>query len=396
MSIETTVAAASHLLANRFGGAQELSQPEDLGGDGPALVLRVRVAPNPFLQERTVVVKQLLPLSDDAGDSGAAMIREVVAYQYTNTLAEHLRPGPLLLAHDLDQRLMILSDAGDGVSFTDVLTLGDAEARRSGLRKLGRALGTMHAATSSGEASFETLHRRQCMKHGVDPDGELSRDVDVAGLASTGIRLLEDDGVPVNPTVRAFAEDSSSRHGHQHLRAFTPFDLTPDNIMLTERVVFLDYEWAGFRDVAFDVASVIAGFPQDTTTPLPDEGDVTEFIAAWRSEVEAAWPAVRDDAVLAGSVMTALIGWALMGLSLLHYGTLDVRRAGQAGPGVTRGDGSHISTMPQEHLRDLATTAEAIRRFAGAMDDPRFPAVGEFAGALLERLARLGATPQVR
>lgn len=94
LNIDSALGSATHLLANRFGGTPELTHPEDLGGSGDSLVIRVRVTPNPFLQERTVVIKQLPPVAEDADSSEAtaALIREVVAYQYTNTLAEGTAP----------------------------------------------------------------------------------------------------------------------------------------------------------------------------------------------------------------------------------------------------------------------------------------------------------------
>ena len=99
LSIDSVLERAAHLLGNRFGGTPELTHPEDLGGSSDSVVLRVKVTPNPFLQERTVVIKQLPPVDGSATDADApseesaeaaeaAMIREVVAYQYTNTLAE--------------------------------------------------------------------------------------------------------------------------------------------------------------------------------------------------------------------------------------------------------------------------------------------------------------------
>ena len=110
---QQTVNAAASVLAARFGGTPELSHAEDLGGSGASLVLRCRVSPNPFLQERTVVIKQLpqfVRTNNEQSDLHAdelALIREIVAYQYTNTLPEQVRPGPLLLAYDVDQLSLI-------------------------------------------------------------------------------------------------------------------------------------------------------------------------------------------------------------------------------------------------------------------------------------------------
>ena len=59
LSVAAVGESAQRVLAARFGGSPELSNPENLGGNGSSLVLRARVGHNDFLQERTVVDKQL-------------------------------------------------------------------------------------------------------------------------------------------------------------------------------------------------------------------------------------------------------------------------------------------------------------------------------------------------
>ncbi len=401
LSIDDALARATHLLGSRFGGTPELTHPENLGGSGDSLVIRVKVSPNPFLQERTVVIKQLPPVTSGEngrrGDADAeaisAMIREVVAYQYTNTLAEEHRPGPQLLAHDIDERIMVLSDSGDGRNYSDILTMDDETDRAAALRKLGRALGRMHVATADGQEAFDTLNRRQHSRHNLPASRVTDRDVDVAALVEQGLDLLRRSGVTVDPTVEEFAHEAGQRQSRTRVQAFTPFDLTPDNIMLADTVVFLDYEWAGFRDIVSDVACVIAGFPHDITTPLLDSEELREFIESWSTEVSVVWPAVREEGRLEKALMASLVGWALMSLSLLYHGTLAViETSGSAAEGVRR-----LDHMPSEHLSDLATTVEAVRRFADRNQvDERFTAVRDFAAELLATLAKLGAQPQIR
>ncbi|AGP30851.1 phosphotransferase [Corynebacterium terpenotabidum] len=400
LTIDTVLDRAAHLLGRRFGGTPELTQPENLGGSSDSLVLRAKVTPNPFLQERSVVIKQLSSVDPDSplsAEAEAAMIREVVAYQYTNTLPTENRPGPLLLAHDIDERIIVLSDAGTGESFSDILVLDDVDKRISALRKLGRALGKMQVATADGEHSFDTLNRRQYARHGLPVSQTGERDVDVAALVAQGLDLLRSSGVEIPDAVEAFAEEAGIRQSRSRLRAFTPFDLTPDNIMLADQVVFLDFEWAGFRDIVFDVACVIAGFPHDISTPLLEEEESAEFIEAWASEVVSVWPNVREPARLADALMTSLMGWTLMSLSLLYHGTLAVIDGAQTATEGAR----RLDRLPETHLADFATTVESVRRYAlhapvRSTSDSRYADVAEFATALLARLAGLGAVPQTR
>ncbi|WP_273351980.1 hypothetical protein [Corynebacterium resistens] len=411
-SVEATMEAARQLLATRFGGSPELSMPEDLGGDSAALVLRCRVAPNPFLQERTVVIKQFpaaaapevksesaeLPkgFSDPAEFHDLSLIREIVAYQYTNTLPEASRPGPLMLAYDISRRLFILSDAGDGPNYTDILTLHETEDRVVAVRKLGRRLGKMHATTFGGRSSYETLMKRQCQKHGVSSNVITDSDVDIAELIRQGLGLVLENKVNVPAEVIALAEESANRQSRNDLLAFTPFDLTPDNIVLADQVVFLDYEWASFRDIAFDVACVIAGFPQDNTTPALTDREIREFIGSWRAEVWSVWPAAKDDEVVARGLMTGLIGWAFMSLMMLHYGRLNLNRHRGLHPTGAPDLSRDLAKLSDSQLQDLATTVDAIKRVTEIYDIVDFTAVRNWTSGMLRILARLGAHPLTR
>ncbi|MGJ4126369.1 phosphotransferase [Corynebacterium jeikeium] len=411
-SVESTVEAATALLVARFGGSPELSDPEDLGGSGSSMVLRCRLSADPFLQERTVVIKQLPPQKvdepvaakatdggEDFGPDALGMLREVVAYQYTNTLAESVRPGPVLLAYDINQRLLVLSDAGDGTSFTDVLTLQDSKARTGALRKLGRSLGKMHAATFGGADSYTTLMRRQCQRHHISPEAIQESDINVGELIESGVELMTTNGLTIDPVVQRYAMEAAERQTKSEYQVFTPFDLAPDNVMLTTNVVLLDYEWAGFRDAAFDVACVVAGFPQDNSTPSLDEPETTEFLAAWRAEAQHIWPVISDDEVFHDWVMSALIGWAFLSLIMMYYGRLSVAEHSSFVFGEDP-DNQEVSRslrhMSEEQLEDLATTVEAIQRFSRRRDTSNFEAVGAFAGVLLKVLAQLGAFPHER
>ncbi len=407
--IESAVTAAEELLAQRFGGSPELTHPEDLGGNGPAQVVRARIAPNPFMQERSIVIKQLPPRRGGAGTDSSStreadamaveditLVREIVSYQFTNTLPEHGRPGPLLLAYDIERRMIILSDAGDGDSFTDILTIQPAAQRHTAVRKLGRALGQMHTATTGREDSYFTLLRRQCQKLQLSAEDIQSRDIDVSDMIQTGVQLLAENNIPVEPIVLNYAKAACERQHRAELRAFTPFDLTPDNLMLTNRVVVLDFEWAGFRDIAFDVACVIAGFPQDVSTPALTDAETSEFLSAWRAEVVDAWPALRDDQLVEEAIMTSLIGWSLFSLTLLYYGRLSVASIDQLEQDALHINSEQIRDFAQAHLEDLATTVEAILRFSRRLDTQEFTAVRTFALALLGSLHDLGASPRLQ
>lgn len=398
---------AEALLSRRFGGTQALTGHEELSGSGNAIVLRGKLAANPFLPERSVVVKYV-PVTDDALDD-AALVRELVAYQFTTSLGEAERPGPVLLAYDVADRIIVISDSGNGDTFAELLATGDAEQRVHILRNLGEALGLMHAGTASRESDFEALRARMARQHPKAFHINRYRTKAKEHAILHGVALLRDAGITVPDGVEALAREAVRRlRGGQ--RAFTPFDLSPDNIIVAQRTHFLDYEWAGFRDTAYDLGSVIAGFPQFLLSrPISDdEADV--FLEAWANKVGSIWPDARDEDALQLRLVTALLGLALTEVTVLHLGTTHNLVHEVA---ASAGEADLISLQPEDITpvsrlfatagstplsrseailrRDLFDTFEALARYAVRAADPRLGVVARFADEIAALLNDAGA-----
>ncbi|WP_448850843.1 phosphotransferase [Corynebacterium sp. 335C] len=406
---------AADLLASRFGGRPELGDPEDLGGSGDALVLRVRVAPNPFLPERSVVVKQLAPAAAQGVEP--AVLREIAAYQFTTALPADVRPGPVLLAHDVDRRLVIITDVGDGVTFADVLTRREPEPgeRINALRMLGHALGRMHAGTAEREAGFDSLARRMWRAHRDIPGLVLGgRDRGIVRSIDLGLALLEHRGVSVPREVRALVEEAVRRISDGFHRAFTPFELLPDNILFGGGAVnVLDYEWAGYRDVGFDLANVIAGFPRNPRIAPLEEDEVRVLLDAWMSEVRRTWPDIEEEDTLGQRITVGLLGWTLIMVTVMHIGSVDQgleteaaierRLAGQGYDVDDRDEGvvAHLArtlaaadegeppAAGRATVRSVAATARVLRAWAEGRRTPS-PALAAFAADVAE-IASAGA-----
>ncbi|MEJ5919762.1 MULTISPECIES: hypothetical protein [unclassified Corynebacterium] len=376
------ISLAGDLLASRFGGRPELTDPENLGGSGRSLVLRMRVSPNPFLPNRSIVVKQLPKSSAEGADP--ALLREIVAYQFATSLPESVRPGPELLAYDVDKRILVISDAGDADTLMDVLGRADDEQRMKLYRSLGGALGRMHVGTAHREDGFNALLRRLWSKHRGKEDVVGARDRGIVESIEFGLDVLRSAGIDVPPGVESFALDASRRLASGHHRAFTPFDLDPSNILMANRVVFLDYEWAGYRDAVFDVASVVAGFPLHSFSTRPTRAETEVFIRAWAEEVRSIWHKSADDRVLHTRVIAALIGWTLISVSVVHFGSAE------QGLGVKRGE-IDLSTSELgggDHQRaDLENTTSALLDVASMCEDNRAKEVRQFAEDLLAHLS---------
>ncbi|WP_152821322.1 MULTISPECIES: phosphotransferase [unclassified Corynebacterium] len=388
---------AEALLSKRFGGTQRCTGAELLTGGGNAVVHRVKLSPNPFLQERSAVVKYI-PVTDDALDD-AALVREVVAYQFTTSLSEEARPGPVLLAYDIAERIIVITDSGNGDTFADLLTSGDEERRINILRNLGQALGLMHAATAQREQDFLSLRSRMARAHPQAARINRYRVASQEYAIRRGLDLVRQAGIAVPDSVERVAREAIRRlRGGQ--RAFTPFDLSPDNIIVAERTHFLDYEWADFRDTAFDLASVVAGFPQYLFARTIGDDEADAFIDAWAREVSGLWPEVRDENALRSRLVTALVGLALGEVTAMHLGTSHnlVHAVAEA-----EGDPSiglqEEQVMPVERLllpadsvettedeammrRDLYETFDALHRYAAREAGP----VADFARDVVARL----------
>lgn len=315
MDQETIIAQAEEVLTRRYGGTQKLGGVQVLNGSGAGHVFRARVATNPFLQHRTVVVKY----SPETGNvlEDAAFLREVVAYQFTTSLNENVRPGPVLLGYDMDQRIVIISDSGEGDTLAALLDQADSESHVQILRNLGTALGRMHAGSAGQEAAFDVLFARATKARSGAEKMQRLRERLLAHRIRFGLEMLEASGITVPSEVALTAANVQQRLFKGGSRAFTPFDLSPDNIIYADKTQFLDYEWAGFRDVSFDVAFVVAGFPLYVSEWDYNEEAVEAFIDAWLYEIRDTWPAFMHEDTLQARITGAMVSWALLSLSVM-------------------------------------------------------------------------------
>ena len=412
------IRAAADILTKRYGGEQQLVDVERLDGSGLADVFRARVVNNPFFQHRSVVVKHSPATGDELAD--AAFLRETVAYQFATSLSEEVRPGPVLLGYDTAQRILIISDLGDGRTLADLLQDADPETHVDILRRLGRALGKMHAGTADDEDAFNVLFQRMTRSRKNSANLQLLRDRLLSHRIRIGVDFLENAGIDIPGEVRFAATNVRTRLLRGGMRAFTPFDLTPDNIIQTgSSFHFLDYEWAGFRDVTFDVAFVVARFPVFLAAQPFNAAATEAFVDAWVSEVRGIWPSVKHPDTLQARITAGLIGWAMSSVAMLdpvssaellehdvklkedfEAAGLDVSDLGPLESSVEAEEQSadHAGDVlrppskgpftADEALvrRDLRETFESLAAFAGTGTDPAYRTISEFAQTLAERL----------
>ncbi len=393
--IDQVVTTGADLIASRFGGRPELFDIEDLGGTGRATVVRARIAPNPFLCNRSVVIKQVPPHATEGTDP--ALLREVVAYQFATSLPPGSRPGPELLAYDVAKRTLVISDVGEVDTLATALTHAskqdEPEVALQAYRRLGAALGKMHVATASREQDFNTLLRRMWQKHTGKRDVSTRRDKGIVYAIDLGMRLFEGEGVAVGEGVKSFAREAGRRITAGYHRAFTPFDIDPDNILMSDSIQFLDYEWAGYRDAIFDVAGVVAGFPLHVhaNRPTPEETEV--FVRSWANETKSIWAKADNPEVMSTLMMTAVVGWLALSATVMHFGsaeaTLDADKEGLLTAELVISGDAH-------QYQDMMTTAGALAELAGTSNDARAKDVAEFAASVHEFATERAAAARVK
>lgn len=339
--VSEVVQAAEALLTRRTGAPVTLADPVDLGGSGRSVVVRVRVAANPFSLPRTLVLKQVPP-SRGSGhvdfrgsetDEQVAFLREAVSYQFATALAKDHRPGAELLAYDFDTRLLVLSDLGDATTLADLLRNSDAETAGNTLMALAQALGRMHAATVGREEDFAALLRRAGVSQVADAVSGQAIDA-VRGLPE---RLATDFGHDVAESVRERAERASKLFTGGRYRAFSPSDLCPDNIVVGDAgVQFLDYEWGGFRDATLDIAYALSSFPLCLCSAPLTADRIRAMADAWRAEVVGMWPQLAYDEVFDERLLDALLACVWLSTHLFlpedHARIASVREHGLSVP----------------------------------------------------------------
>ena len=379
---------AEQLLTRRHGATVTLADPEDLGGSGQSVVLRARVAENPFGLPRSLVVKHY---PRDPAPGPDLFRHEAASCQLFTALSGDCRPSPELVAHDPANRLLVLEDLGRSSTLADKLFGSDAAAAERCLLAWARALGRLHAVTARREHDFDALLRRLGERSWRDPVADEAR----AALASVPELVAAKLGVEVGSEAQREAHATARLLGGTRYRAFSPSDTCPDNNLVTSRGVrFVDFEWGCFRDVMLDAAYTRVPFPGCESSFAVPNGMPEAMLAAWRSEVIEVWPDLNEPNRLAARLLDAQLLWVWLC-------TLQLLPKGLAGNGLIGRDATRSprALLALSHYwtglaRDAAATRPATAELAvsmvaalrtrlwdGPTELPLFPAFRNRAGA---------------
>jgi hypothetical protein len=300
-----TVATAEAVLSKRTGAPVRLAEAEDLGGSDRSVVLRVRIAESPFELPRTVVVKHYGECQPEARSDPFA--HEAASCQLTTALPPEARVSPELIAHDTNERLLVLEDLGRGSTLADVLFGEDPRAAERALLAWARALGRLHSTTAGCSADFDALMRRLGAKSWTDPVGD-DITLAVAELPQLIDQLLD---VRTSPEMAERLATASEQLGSSRYQSFSPSDICPENSLVTgsSGVRFLDFEWGCVRDVAMDAAYLQYPFPSSWCSYALPENLAQSMLSTWRSEIAEVFPELDDDEVLLPRLFNAQLLW---------------------------------------------------------------------------------------
>src|SRR5262249_23913056 len=149
-------------------------------------------------------------------------------------------------------------DLGRAPTLADVLLGADPGTAERGLLAWARSLGRLHAVTAGREAGFGALMRRLGLRTRDDPLATHAR----PGPADHHPLLAAELGTTTPVATAKRARTSVRLLGGPGFRAFSPSDLCPDNnLVISQGVRFLDFEWGCIRDVTLDIAYVRVPFP---------------------------------------------------------------------------------------------------------------------------------------
>ncbi|QGK69648.1 hypothetical protein GIY23_09075 [Allosaccharopolyspora coralli] len=302
--VSDTLRTAEAVLSKRAGASVRLADAEDLGGSERSVVMRVRVAETPFELPRTLVVKHYGEHPE--WERSDPFAHEAASCQLATALPPEIRVGPELIAHDVQERLLVLEDLGKGSTLADVLFADDPRAAERALLGWARSLGRMHTSQAGREADFEALMRRLGASSWQDPVADdIRRALDE--LPALFDQLLS---VPTSDPVRQRMHGAAELLGSTRYRSFSPSDICPDNSLVTGNGVrFLDFEWGCVRDIVLDAAYLQFPFPSSWCSYAMPENLGESLLATWRSEVVEVWPDLDDDAVLLPRLFDAHLLW---------------------------------------------------------------------------------------
>ena len=297
-----------------------LDMVESLGDEARRnLILRVRASADGVVP-RTVIIKATRSASYDPHASDAyarsGFVKEWAAASY---LVCHVRQQPFtpaLLAHDLEQGVLVYEDVGASASsLVAPLLHGTAAEAEQALTAYATALAALHRATIGCRSGHAAILQEGFPSSAIPPPARhWLEDVARSLHDLLGDGLPMDDADAVAERLRQPGEWLALVHG----------DPCPDNILLAAdgRAILVDLEFARPGHALLDAAYWRTGFPTCWCAGTVPGKVMHRLDRTYRTALGDAVPGAGDDAAFRRESAFIDAAWLLGNLSWLLKGAL--------------------------------------------------------------------------
>ena len=256
---DDAVAAASAALSRCWATSVAIDTAQSLGDEARRnLVIRARATAS-GVASRSIIIKATRAASYDARAADAyavsGFVKEWAAASYLARHASGQPFTPALLAHDLDQGVLVYDDLGEGVpSLVGPLLHGTACEAEQALTAYAEALAALHRETIGCRSGHSAILREGFPSSAMPPPAHRwIEDVARAPHALLGGDFPDDEADMIAERLRQPGCWQALVHG----------DPCPDNILLAAdgRAVLIDLEFARPGHALLDAAYWRMGFP---------------------------------------------------------------------------------------------------------------------------------------
>lgn len=345
---EEAIRLGEKILSDRAGSPVTVNRAQHIESDSDAVLVRGVTSTTTFLPKQKIVIK-VFPQRGE--DRDGLLLREVVGYQFVDSLSSQDEFGPDLIAYDLQERTLVLRDLGDSENLYTYLNNKDnVQNCPRILTKLARLIGRMQVATAGREDDFHALlHLAEAKCPGVNVP--YSSQLLANSLSSFPSLLHEKLGIELGEFIEQRGEHATRRALKGSYRAFSPAELIPTNIILTARgVQLLDFAFCGYRDIGVDVAAILLGFPSDPVDYSLEPAEIDAVVQAWVQEVDSLWPRMRRTPSAHRRILDGALTWVWLTVRWV----LDSEEFSTPSPTVTPQSEAHILySLAQQNLARL-------------------------------------------
>ena len=309
------ITVASAALSRAWGERVTIDETQNLGNEERRnLILRARIARG-VMAPQSVIIKATRAVSyrADAADAYATsgFVKEWAASNYLAHNASRHPFTPVLLAHDVEQGVLVYEDAGDGLpSLVNPLLHGTADEAERSLIAYAEALAALHSASIGCRDDHARILR--------------------AGFPATEIpppahRWIENVARVPHALLGGEFPEADMRLIHRHLEqpgswlALLHGDPCPDNVLLPANghAVLIDFEFARPGHVLLDASYWRVAFPTcwcAGTIPVKVGHRIDR---AYRDAIAGAVPEASSDDAFQREITIIESAWLLGSLAWL-------------------------------------------------------------------------------